>query len=443
MQLAPLTGLFGTNSSGKSSILQFLLMLKQTAESEDRKLVLDFGNENSKTNLGSFRDVIYGHDESNALDFSISWERKDKLIIENAITISNKNKKLAEGTRLYFKSKIIAHEKSKLVVPEMEYSLEGNTFGMKEKADKPGEYVLVFKTTNGSDFEFVRVRQRAWALPSPLKYYRFPDQVNSYYQNAGFVSDLQLALTNMLEGIYYLGPLREFPKRHYTFKGATPYDMGTKGEYVVDAILAAREKGKYISRGRGRERLSLEESVAFWLKKLGLIHSFKVERIADGSNLYQVKVKRSSQSSEVLITDVGFGVSQVLPVLVMCYYVPEHSTILLEQPEIHLHPSVQMGLADVFIDVMKNRDIQIILESHSEHLLNRLQRRLAENKVNRDKVSLYFCETGQAGSNLTRLNFDLVGNIVNWPKDFFGDQFGEVAARQEAQLNRKTTESPK
>jgi predicted ATPase len=218
--------------------------------------------------------------------------------------------------------------------------------------------------------------------------------------------------------------------------------MGTKGEYVVDAILAAREKGKYISRGRGKRKLTLEEAVALWLKELGLIHSFNVNRIAESSNLYEVKVKRSPQSSEVLITDVGFGVSQILPVLVMCYYVPEGSTILLEQPEIHLHPSVQMGLADVFIDVMKNRHVQIILESHSEHLLNRLQRRLAENSINKNEISLYFCEAGQAGPKLTQLKLNLIGDIENWPKDFFGDQFGETAARQEAQLKIKIDKNP-
>ena len=74
MRLAPITGLFGTNSSGKSSILQFLLMLTQTAEADDRKLVLDFGDEDSKANLGSFKDVIYNHNESSSLSFGFEWK---------------------------------------------------------------------------------------------------------------------------------------------------------------------------------------------------------------------------------------------------------------------------------------------------------------------------------------------------------------------------------
>ncbi len=429
MRLAPITGLFGTNSSGKSSILHFLLMLKQTIEADDRKLVLDFGDEKAKVNLGSFKDVIYNHDISNTLSFDFTWELPRPLSIPN----------MPDTKILKFSSDVSWIGKN-VVVKEMMYQ-SGNLFdfSMMLKANK--DYEL-----NSPQIKFVRKQGRAWPLPSPVKFYGFPDQINAYYQNAEFLSDLQLELSELLKRVYYLGPLREYPKRYYTSKGTTPGDMGTKGEYVVDAILASREQGKYISPGKGesgkksRNKQTLEERIAYWLKQLGLIYSFKVEAINGGSSLYEVKVKRTSASSEVLITDVGFGVSQILPVLVMCYYVPEGSIILLEQPEIHLHPSVQMGLADVFIDVIKNRNVQIILESHSEHLLNRLQRRLAEKALEQKDIALYFCDTGAAGSNLKPLDIDSFGNIANWPADFFGDQFGEIAARQEAQLKQQVNE---
>lgn len=429
MHLAPITGLFGTNSSGKSSILQFLLMLKQTAESDDRKLVLNFGDENSKANLGSFKDIIFNHDESNILSFEFAWELQKKLILKDSLSSTTS----PSSDKMRFNSEINWNGK-KLSVKNMKYYLgDIASFWMQSKLDQTKEYDL-----DSTGFNLVRRKQRVWPLPSPVKFYGFPDQVNLYYQNAGFLSDLQLELVEMLKRVHYLGPLREFPKRHYTSKGITPSDLGQKGELVVDAIIASREKGKYISPGFKKSRVTLEERIAYWLKELGLIHSFKVDHI--GSNIYEVKVKRGPESSEVLITDVGFGVSQVLPVLVMCYYIPEGSTILLEQPEIHLHPSVQMGLADVFIDVVKNCKVQIILESHSEHLLNRLQRRLAEQSVSKADVALYFCGVGTTGSQLNKLDLDLHGNILNWPVDFFGNQFGEVAARQKAQLEQQTKE---
>jgi predicted ATPase len=119
-----------------------------------------------------------------------------------------------------------------------------------------------------------------------------------------------------------------------------------------------------------------------------------------------------ARSPEVVITDVGFGVSQILPVITLCYYVPRGSILLIEQPEIHLHPKVQAGLADVFIDAIKTRDIQIILESHSEHLLRRLQRRMAEGAFESKSASLYFCETGTGESVLKKLDLDLFSQPV-------------------------------
>ena len=212
--------------------------------------------------------------------------------------------------------------------------------------------------------------------------------------------------------------------------------MGQRGERVVDALLASRD-GERISRGRGKKLTTVEEYVAEWLQRLGLIHAFRVAAVKEGSNLYQVFVQRNRNSTEVLITDVGFGVSQILPVIALCYYVPEGSTIILEQPEIHLHPSVQSGLADVFIDAMRVRNVQFIIESHSEHLLRRLQRRVAEEEVVREDMALYFCKAENGHSQLEPLKMDLFGRILNWPKGFFGDEFDELAATALAISKRK------
>jgi predicted ATPase len=317
------------------------------------------------------------------------------------------------------------------VVKEMEYGFSGETFGMVQVKGKKLEYNLE------SGFNFVRAQGRPWKLPPPAKCYGFPDQVRAYYQNAGFLSDFELQFEELFTRLFYLGPLREYPKRQYAWAGAQPADMGLRGERVVDALVASRESGVTISRGRGKKRQTVEERVAEWLKELGLIHSFQVRPITKGGRLFQVWVRRDPKAAEVLITDVGFGVSQILPVITLCYYAPEGSTLLLEQPEIHLHPKVQAGLADVLLDAIETRNLQIILESHSEHLLRRLQRRVAEEKVAPENAALYFCFTDRGESHLTPLDLDLFGKIQNWPQDFFGDEFGEIAAMSQAVLNRK------
>jgi predicted ATPase len=162
-----------------------------------------------------------------------------------------------------------------------------------------------------------------------------------------------------------------------------------------------------------------------------------VQPIAPNRKEYEVRIQRTAESASVFLTDVGFGVSQILPVLVLLFYVPEGSTVILEQPEIHLHPAVQAGLADVFIDAIKRRKLQIILESHSEHLLQRLQRRMAEEIIEPDAVKLYFTSIEEGKSKLTPLQLDEYGNIHNWPAGFFGDAFAESAAKMKAEMKRK------
>jgi predicted ATPase len=435
MRFAPITGLFGTNSSGKTSVLQLLLMIKQTVESTDRLQVLDFGNEKSAANLGGFRDVMFAH-EPGTLDWSIRWRLPRRLSIA---TPEDKKAELFGGEEIAFNVGIGETEKKRLAVRELAYTFGGRTFAMRQKTTGKDAFDLFAEPSD--DFRFIRTPGRVWDLPAPVKCYGFPNEVNARYQNAGFLADLQLAFERLFTGTKYLGPLREYPKRQYPWSGGEPMEIGLRGERVVEAILAARESGFLLSRGKGRKRESLEQRVAAWLKDLNLVHSFHVEPIAkEGGNIYRVKVRRNPTSPDVLITDVGFGVSQILPALVLCYYAPEGSTIILEQPEIHLHPAVQAGLADVFIDAVKTRSIQIVFESHSEHLLKRIQRRIAEQNISPDITALYFCEAENGGSKMIPLEVDLYGTILNWPKEFFGDQFGEMAATTKAAIERQRAE---
>jgi len=179
---------------------------------------------------------------------------------------------------------------------------------------------------------------------------------------------------------------------------------------------------------------------------MGLIETFKARRLAEHRKEYEVVVRTVHSPYDVNLTDVGFGVSQVLPVIVECFYVPSGSTIIFEQPEIHLHPSVQAELADLFIDAAvhvregsSERSVQLLVESHSEHFLRRLQRRIAEGRLSHDQVALYFCEPTNEGARMRELKTDLFGNIRNWPDHFFGDEMGDLAAMTEAAMRRKTS----
>jgi len=441
LKLAPLTGLFGTNSSGKTSILQVLLMLKQTAESPDRKRVLHTGDERSLVDLGDYGSIMHNYDMDGDLCFDVSWGLPEPLKIKDP---EQQDVLLEETNALAFhailRRAMTGTVRAKLgypVVTEFTYSLAGGSrFGMARtsRLGVKDEYDLIAECDG---YKAERTHGRAWRLPAPVKCYGFPDEAVGYYQNTGFLPDLALAFERMCGRLFYLGPLREYPRRSYVWTGEKPSDVGRRGELAVPALLASRDPEMLISMGRGTRRQSVEERVAEWLSEMGMIESFSLRPIAENHREYELRIKRSKSSAPVLLTDVGFGVSQVLPVLVLCYYVPEGSTVLLEQPEIHLHPFVQAFLADVFIDATRRRNIQIIVESHSEHLLRRLQRRIAEGKVSHDDTALYFCRQQDGESAAEPLDVDMSGNIRNWPQDFFGDQMGEAVAMTEAAMKRQ------
>jgi len=428
------TGIFGTNSSGKSSLLQMLLLLKQTKNTTDRNIVLDFGDENKLINLGTYRDVIHNHNVETNLSWSLDWNTSNDIKITDPSRSSKSV--LFSGNKLTTNCSTFIKDNA-LTVESLSYQFADNTFEIRPKKEGGTEFNLLPNHKAESGFRFSRTKGRSWALPKPIKTYLFPDQAKTYYQNADFLSVFESEYEVLMDSIYYLGPLREFPKREYQWSGSRPDGVGTRGERTVDAILAATMKKEKRNLGKRTHYKPFQEIIAYWLKKLGLIYSFKIEEIAENTNLYRTLVKKEAGASEVALTDVGFGVSQVLPVLVLLYSVPEKSIILLEQPEIHLHPSVQSQLADLIITVAKTRSIQIIVESHSEHLLRRFQRRVSEESIAPKDIKLYFFNTVRGKAKHEELLIDIFGNISNWPEHFFGDEMAEISATRTAGLMRK------
>ncbi|MCY4560584.1 MAG: DUF3696 domain-containing protein [Chloroflexi bacterium] len=429
LNFGKVTGFFGTNSSGKSSLLQLLLLLKQTKNATDRGLVLDFGSPTDPVNLGTFIDAVHRHDGEQKIAWSLEWSLPKALTINGPMNSPGRASLRNDTIETTCE---VGLRQSRLWSYRLEYRFDGVKFLL-----EPGARNKYRLETQNTEFQFKRNRGRAWPLPPPIKTHLFPDEVRYFYQNADFLSSFELQYEELMDSIYYLGPLREYPRREYHWAGSSPEDVGQRGERTVDAILAATRDDETRSLGYRMRRKSFQEMIAHWLRKLGLIHEFHLEEIAHGTNLYRAIVKTTRLSTPTALTDVGFGVSQILPALVLLYYVPEGSTVLMEQPEIHLHPAVQAGLGDVMLNVAEARNLQIVVESHSEHLMRRLQRRVAEEKAMSKDVKLYFVSTERGTARADDLALNEWGEIENWPNNFFGDELGEIRAITEASLRRR------
>ena len=364
VQLAPLTGFFGTNSSGKSSLLQMLLLLKQSIGSDD---VLFFGDEHSLVNLGSFGDVIHGHDTDETLTLEFGCKSRKPLRISVPDVNANGRSDVLSGSGSFTFSTSIREEMGKL----------------------SGE-----------------------VLGAPTA-----------------------AFENQLTQVYYLGPTRVHPQRHYHWNGRHPVEMGLCGDEAIAALLSARVRQlKTCHNGNG---VPIEARVSAWLQKMELAHDFWLgPNGASDNSTYEVRIQKTATSARVTLADIGYGLADLLPILVHCYYVPEGSTLILEQPGIHLHPQAQAQLADLFLEVIAERHLQILIESHSEQLLTRLQRRIAEKKVAQDSIALYFCRNTDGASTIEKLEVDELGDIHNWPEYFFGNVIGDMFAVTDVQIER-------
>jgi predicted ATPase len=429
LRIAPLTGFFGSNSSGKTSLLQILLLLKQTAAHDDPKMVLFLGDRDSLVNLGTFYDVVHNHEVEQGIDVFFSWFSANPQTWQKAGFNGNfyeRHAKEAASLNVMFRQL-----GKKIVAVSIDHKMQG--FSLEIKQDETS-YELslsdVAMNTNSKLEEIIAAR-----ISEPYKFYgvQIDNRIlkiagNNNELNFLILSNFNLQPEEQLSQIHYLGPLRQPPEHTYLWAGDKPSNVGTRGERIVSAFLSAQADNP---------QHTVKQKVGEWLQKMGLIHSFRLAPLSEEQRIYTLRVQQTPTSAEVNITSVGFGVSQILPVLVLCYYVPEGSTLILEQPEIHLHPRVQADLADVLIDVVKNRRIQIILESHSEYLLHRLQRRMAEEKLLPEDTALYFCRMGATSSEIEPLQVDEYGNILNYPPDFFGDDMGDMIARTEAQMKRQ------
>ena len=233
IRMAPITLFFGTNSSGKSSIGQFLLMLKQTIESADRKAVFYPGGKNSSVRLGSYREMVFGRDPENRIAFEYRWSLPESLKFADPLYGHE-----FSGDTLAFDAEVGLGkgERRSLALNHLEYELTAGgesalAIRMSRKPDTTSEYEV-----EADRYWLTRKQGRAWPLGDPVRFYGFPDEVVAYHQNADFVQSLNLRHEQLFRSLFYLGPLRTRADRLYSWAGVEPESVGYAGENTIAAI---------------------------------------------------------------------------------------------------------------------------------------------------------------------------------------------------------------
>ncbi len=233
------------------------------------------------------------------------------------------------------------------------------------------------------------------------------------------IADLTTAacdtLQRTLADLFPMSPFRRPPERWYIFGGNTPQHVGYQGDLLPDLLL---------------HRPEMVGETNEWLKRLEIDYELKVKPIGtDSGDLFEVKLRdtRRTEHVSVALPDVGFGVSQLLPFIVQSL-VSEKQIISVEQPEVHVHPKLQADIGDLLAAAIQNpRQNQFLIETHSEHLILRLQRLVYKGEIKPEDVSVIYVSRGSEGAKAERLHLDEEGDFIDeWPNGFFLERLREL-----------------
>ncbi len=393
LEIRPLTILAGANSSGKSSVIQPLLLLKQTLEAsyDPGPLLLNGPNVQFTSADQLFSRVT----EKNAIDkFTI------KLTADGEIFLANTFKK---------------DPRKGIELVEMEYREGKNTTVI--RADMTAQEIAsslvsamhnLDKLIPGWESIFKMLFE-----PNALKIVRKRCFLKFELPQGGeaFVSFPNVLFEYYIRKLIHVPGFRGNPERTYKTTASGPEFPGTFENYVASVVNYWQVSEDHRLKDLGN-----------WLETLGL--TWKVEAKPVDDTQVELHVGRLPHSARggirdmVSIADVGFGVSQTLPVLVALLTAEPGQLVYLEQPEIHLHPRAQVALAQVLADAA-NRGVRVIAETHSSLLLLGVQSLVAEGKISPDKIKLHWFKRRNDGvTEITSTDLDEAGAFGDWPEDF-------------------------
>ncbi|MBL8913174.1 MAG: AAA family ATPase [Archangium sp.] len=462
LELKPFTVLVGRNSAGKSTPVAALLALKQTLEDPTFGAAFPFLRlSGSQIDLGAFADVVHGHSRNRQIQFSFGFDRdesKQKLLNHFPIRSRYLHR---FGRRVFIDYDYAYPLASRRPAPQLRtltlaYAAIPN-FGStlaRMTVESDGDLVSNFRrTARGWNCDATHIPASIFKVEASQRSALFPTiqrerklstmPVNLARRVRGAEDSIWRAVretSSYLQSMSFVGPFRTPPQRRYAFSGALGLEAGGSGEQTSEMLIADS-----LSEGQ------LVRQVQFWLQRLSLAEKLTVRPEGPGSSVFELSVSGAGFRGNASIADVGYGVSQVLPVIVQGLLAQPGGTFVVQQPELHLHPDAQATLVDFFIFLVA-RGVRCIVETHSEYFLVRLRRRVAERGVkgllrdfsravgystktqsasatlDREQVAVTFVETSQRLSTMRQVAINELYQLENLPANFMSEAMDDRIA---------------
>jgi predicted ATPase len=414
LKFSKLNILTGSNSSGKSSMIDAILAVCQTVSGFPFRL-----SPNGKyVVMGDYYEFIRNHDES--LHLGIDLEFSDN------------------STTTYFKTDWVNDESSDMPILN---SLNATSDLITLNVTKQESSYLVNFRLSEKDSSKVKLSEIASSTINLIKSFNLPkddnertkieikDDTYSFTTSNLFSIPMTLisndlnfayyAISNILfatgafsENLNFISSFRIKPERTYT-QSSYIENVNPNGDNAISQIFQwkIKKSPKY-------------NALLKDLKSLKLINSLSTIKFKGGR--YEVRVKSKNRGAWASLVDVGFGISQFIPIAVANLQLSKGSTLIVDQPELHLHPSAQANLADYFIRKTKENSSCYFLETHSEYLLNRLRSAIVKGKLKESDINIYYFQNEGNSTSINKITFTKDGRILNAPEDFFNTYLMDI-----------------
>ncbi|MEM9541714.1 MAG: AAA family ATPase [Cyanobacteria bacterium P01_E01_bin.42] len=401
--IVPLTILAGANSSGKSSIMQPLLLMKQTLEAPYNPGVFLLNGTHVKFTL---EDRLFSYRDSGDRNrsFSVTLENENQSIKTTYEKQVQRNIEIVESIHTYGNNELKFHQNM----------TKDEIFDILSSYDSDFKHLLPeYRKKQNLKLDLTNRRGFANILAQFVINFNIPGYPKGFSSEIIYPlydsNNLIQSFTASILQILHLPGLRGSPKRSYPTTAIGQEFPGTFEKYTASLISYWQQTQD--------ERL---EKLRANLKQLGLTWTVEATQINDVQVELRVglMLKQTANLQTVNIADVGIGVSQVLPVLVALLVAEPGQLVYLEQPELHLHPRAQVALGEILADAAK-RGVKVVIETHSELLLIAIQTLVAEEKLNPDLVKLHWFTRQEDGRTIVNSsNLDEMGAYGDWPEDF-------------------------
>lgn len=414
IRLAPLTLLFGKNNSGKSSVLQSLMLLRQSVGAPSYGPRLNLAG--PLYDAGRFVDIVHMHAAKPHVEFTIDVDDGDST------------------TRVSLD--FASDEPHPPLLSALDIESERRPAIRIRAGQRGGAYTIAI----GKE-EPRREKVANFSFPVGGLLPLIGDEPHGNGSNGARRDDRLAArrglgeLDRLLHGLRVVGPFRQSPLRRYEYTGAAQTVVDGMGRDVVNALIEAE-----LARRVGGRGVDLVENVNRWLDRMARVR-IELEQIDRGAKLFEVHLRDPSKSGDrwANFADVGFGIGQALPVFVEGLRTEEGNTFIVQEPEIHLHPDAQLAMADFLIDLARSGR-QVLVETHSEHILLRVRRHVVEaakRALTPEQVSILHVARGVTGaSKVSEMSLDDMGELNDWPEGFLEEANEERLKLLEAIASR-------